>query len=91
MRCVYCGHCLTTGERIVKLLSTPKTVTELKRKLPEISSLGTLAYHLKILSDSGFIESIKDKTKRGSPTTYKQTVKAHIIFNSEENLTQEKP
>lgn len=58
-------------KEILKILSTPSTVTEIKKKLPDVSSLGTIAYHLKNLEEENLITKNKDKKKQGRPTTYR--------------------
>lgn len=56
-------------DKIVGLLKSPMTVTELRNKL-EFKSIGTLSYHLKILLDKGLIGKKKQKNKQGQPTYY---------------------
>lgn len=58
-------------EEILRVLSTPSTVTEIKNKIPEITSFGTLSYHLKNLENERIITKTKDKKKQGQPTRYK--------------------
>lgn len=70
--------------RIKKLLTYPKTVTQLKKELPEISSLGTLAYHLKELLNKGIVKKHKEKNKQGSPTLYYLTTSKSLYESPEQ-------
>jgi len=56
--------------KILKILQKPTGVSELKNKLTEISSFGTIAYHLKELEKEGLIKKENKKKLRGQPTTY---------------------
>ena len=58
-------------EKILKILSSPSSVTEIKSKLPEVKSFGTIAYHLKNLKNEGVVTSVKDNKKQGQTTIYK--------------------
>jgi DNA-binding PadR family transcriptional regulator len=62
---------LNLREEILKAVSNPSTVTEIKNKIPEIKSFGTLAYHLKKLKTDGIITKKKEENKQGQPTKYK--------------------
>lgn len=56
--------------RILKILSIPTGVSELKEQIKEVSSFGTIAYHLKELESEGLISKYKQEKKRGQPTKY---------------------
>jgi len=56
--------------RILQILEVPATVTEIKLKLRDVKSFGTIAYHLKNLEEECVIKKNKDTSKRGSPTKY---------------------
>jgi len=72
-----CPHCNKLIRRtnyrllILKELSKPRTVTEL-RELTGSISFGTIAYHLKTLQEEGFIirEERKSKTRKGKEIVY---------------------
>ncbi len=73
MKCPHCGidfTALKTRERILQLLKKPLNVTQLKKRLPEVSSFGTLAYHLKILREKKLVVIIRKEKKQGGPTFY---------------------
>lgn len=57
-------------EKILKILKIPCSVSDLKEKIPEVSSFGTISYHLKVLEKEGKIKKKKMKDKRGQPTYY---------------------
>ena len=57
-------------ERILKILKVPISVSDLKNQLPDVSSFGTIAYHLKKLKKEGLIKKTKKKKERGKPTYY---------------------
>jgi DNA-binding MarR family transcriptional regulator len=77
---------------ILKALATPATVTELKRRTPNIKSFGSIGYHLKILEKEGIVVKKVDKTKRGYPTTYTLNSKEIIkdIKSYEKDLLEQK-
>ena len=57
-------------KEILNILNNPTGVSDLKLKLKDVKSFGTIAYHLKNLKQEGLIDSFKDKSRRGNPTTY---------------------
>lgn len=58
-------------DRILQILIKPSTVTEIKNKIPELKSFGTLSYHLKQLENDHIITKEKQAKKQGQPTFYK--------------------
>jgi DNA-binding PadR family transcriptional regulator len=68
---------------ILRILSTPATVTEIKNKAKNIESFGTIAYHLAKLEKESIVEKVKDHEKRGRPTTYSLVDKKLIEFYKE--------
>jgi len=68
---------------ILNALSTPATVTELKKRTPNIKSFGSIAYHLKKLENKGIVTKKADTTKRGHPTTYILNKDMLLIINEE--------
>jgi len=58
-------------DEILRILSKPTTVTEIKRKLPKVKSFGSISYHLKNLEREGVITKEKETKKQGQPTKYK--------------------
>lgn len=64
--------------RILDILIEPSTVTEIKTKLKDVESFGTIAYHLKKLESEAIVTKKKDSSKRGSPTTYSLTDKDFV-------------
>lgn len=60
----------TIKDQIFNLLSTPLTATDIKEKLPHVSSMGTILYHLANLKKCGSIIRDQQKHVRGKPTYY---------------------
>jgi predicted transcriptional regulator len=58
-------------EKIIQILVEPTTVTEIKNKLKEIKSFGSISYHLKNLIKEGIVIKEKDTKSQGQPTRYK--------------------
>ena len=78
--------------QILRILTNPSTVTEIKNKLPKIKSFGTIAYHLKELELDHIITKEKQKKIRGQPTIYKIQTKDVLsrinqIKNEEQKVT----
>ena len=60
-------------------------VTNLKKELKDVSSFGTLDYHLKLLLKEKLIEKNKLTTIQGQPTIYyKQRLKSKELKTSKE-------
>lgn len=57
-------------KKILEVLKNPTSVSDLKNKIPEVSSFGTIAYHLKQLENEGLIKKKKISDERGKPTYY---------------------
>lgn len=64
----------TIKEQIFNLLSTPLTATDIKEKLPHVSSMGTILYHLGNMKKAGSIIRDQQKHVRGKPTYYYWTM-----------------
>lgn len=61
---------VTIRERILALLSTKKTPSELKKLLPEIKSFGSIAFYLKELQQEGLIEKLPKEYEKQKKTYY---------------------
>jgi len=81
---------MTQGIRnkILSVLIEPSTITDLKNKIPEVKSFGTLVYHLNLLENEGKITK-KHKEKKGDKILYKLT-DAKIIKVFEEMEKRDK-
>jgi len=74
-------------EEILKILENPTSPTEIKKKLKDVNSFGTIAYHLKQLEEEGVITKEKDNKKQGQPTKYKLNspeIRKRIKISNEE-------
>lgn len=82
------NHSFKVKNEIIFLLSNPQTATDLKEKMPHISSTGTIAYHLKNLEKEGMIVREVKEHVRGKPVYYYLAALKSLGFglNSLENL-----
>lgn len=56
--------------QILDLLEDPLTASDIKQKMPGISSMGTILYHLNNLVEEGLLVREKQTKVRGQPTYY---------------------
>ena len=79
-------------DQIINLLRNPLTATDLKERLPSVSSMGTIAYHLKNLEESGIVVKEKMEKVRGQPTYYYLAILKRLGFKdwSELERSQQK-
>ncbi len=57
-------------DQILDLLKTPLTATDIKLMMPNVSSTGTIAYHLNNLKKEGRVIRDKQEHVRGQPTYF---------------------
>lgn len=75
-------------EQILKILIKPTTVTELKEKIKDVKSFGTIAYHINELMKEGIITK-NEKEKKGDKITYQVSSKEKMKFYSDLKKTEE--